>query len=48
MQIAETRKSGHGVVNLGVVLHGAGTKRIEAGVDAVIELAETNKMSDTI
>ncbi len=41
----ETRQASGVLVDLGVVLHGAGAQRIEAGVHCVIELRKPHEMA---
>ena len=41
----ETGQPGGVLVDLGVVLHGAGAERVEAAVDAVVEVAEVGEVA---
>ena len=45
MERAETGQTGDILIDLGVVLHGAGAERVETAVDAVVEAAEVGEMA---
>src|ERR1051325_6824570 len=45
MEVRKSRQRGQLVVNLWVVLHGAGTERVEMRVHAEIQLGQPRKMS---
>jgi hypothetical protein len=46
MRSAEPRKTGQILVDLGIVLHGAGTEGIKAGVNAIVPLRQMGEMAD--
>ena len=47
MNLRKTGESRHHLIDLGIVFHGAGTQRIELGLDSEISVRETEKWRKT-